>query len=392
MRVLYSFPTRIGTTGIGTTAWHQVRGLLDRGVEVWLVCGSLEQPLEGLSGLVQTMRVGPLKVPYRVLGLNRAMRLHDAETAMLLRTARHKVDLVHCWPSGALRTLGQARRLGIPSMLERPNAHTGYAYEEVAHEHRALGLPVDRSNPHSYDPRRLAREEREYATAGRILCPSDFVARTFRERGFSERRLARHRYGFDPAAFGPNGGGRSPGNGLRVAFVGRGEPRKGLHHALEAWTSSSAAENGRFVICGQLDAGYDRLLQSLMAHHSVHHLGFVDDTAHVLRECDALVLPSVEEGSALVTYEARACGCTLLVSDRTGAPCRHGRDALVHEAGDVALLRDHIELLDRDREMLRRLRAASLAGASELTWSAAAGQLLAVYDELVGQRTTTSTK
>ena len=32
MRVLYSFPTRLGTPGIGTTAWHQAAGLADQGV------------------------------------------------------------------------------------------------------------------------------------------------------------------------------------------------------------------------------------------------------------------------------------------------------------------------------------------------------------------------
>jgi glycosyltransferase involved in cell wall biosynthesis len=93
------------------------------------------------------------------------------------------------------------------------------------------------------------------------------------------------------------------------------------------------------------------------------------------------VLPSLEEGSALVTYEARACGAVLLVSDRSGACARHGHDALVHAAGDAGALAGHLRALDADRALLARLRADSLAGVGALTWDAAAQALLDAYAE-----------
>ena len=48
------------------------------------------------------------------------------------------------------------------------------------------------------------------------------------------------------------------GEGLRAVFVGRCEPRKGLHYALEAWIESGAAERGTFTICGNFYPGYRR--------------------------------------------------------------------------------------------------------------------------------------
>ena len=45
MRVLYSFPTRLGTSGIGTTAWQQIAGLAEHGVDVTVVCATCERPL-----------------------------------------------------------------------------------------------------------------------------------------------------------------------------------------------------------------------------------------------------------------------------------------------------------------------------------------------------------
>jgi glycosyltransferase involved in cell wall biosynthesis len=378
MRVLYSFPTRLGTSGIGTTAWQQVTGLAEHGVDVTVVCGSCERPLPAGVELIETLRPAGVKIPFRALGFDRAVALHDRRAARLLARRRGAIDVVHGWPLGSERTLAAANRLGVPSLLERPNAHTEFAFAEVERERRELGLGEDPSSPHTRNPERLAREQREYDSATRLLCPSDFVASTFRDAGVPAERLARHRYGYDPARFDA-AGREDDGRQFTVAFVGRGEPRKGLHYALRAWLDSGAAESGRFVIVGAIDPDYREVLAPLLAHPSVDERGHVADPAALMRSCDALVLPSVEEGSALVTYEARACGCVLVVSDRTGAVATDGVDAFVHAARDQDALTGHLRTLATDPEQRGRMRAAALERAGELTWSAAGRVLADVY-------------
>ena len=102
-----------------------------------------------------------------------------------------------------------------------------------------------------------------------------------------------------------------------------------------------------------------------------------------MRKSDILVLPSIEEGSALVTSEARGSGCVLLVSDAAGAICKHQDNALVHRVGDVSALTQHISLLQEDRATLQRLRAASLRTVGEITWTSASVKLLEVYRETI---------
>jgi glycosyltransferase involved in cell wall biosynthesis len=378
LRVLYSFPTRIGTTGIGTTAWHQVNGLVGLGVRVDLVTGSVERPLPGARIAAQTMRVGRFNVPYPALGFARALALHDARIARFLARRASSYDIVHAWPQGAERTLLAARRAGVPAVLERPNAHTAYAAEAVAEECRRLGIPLDPASPHAVRPERLAREEREYAAAGHLLCPSDFVARTHLDRGTPPERILRHQYGYDEHRFSP--GERSEARPFTFAFVGRVEPRKGLHTALRAWIDAGLAERSRFVVCGALEPGYDAVIAPVLAHPGVEALGHHPDPGAIMREADVLVLPSIEEGSALVTYEARASGCVLAVSDHSGAPCTHEHDALVHPAGDVERLQEHLTRLVDEPGLTERLRQASLAGVGELTWTAAARRLRAAYE------------
>jgi glycosyltransferase involved in cell wall biosynthesis len=164
-----------------------------------------------------------------------------------------------------------------------------------------------------------------------------------------------------------------------VLFVGACAVRKGLHLALQAWLASTACKTGRFDIAGEFLPAYRDKLAAQLAHPSVAVLGHRRDVAALMRENDLLVLPSLEEGSALVTYEARASGCVLLVSDAAGATCRHLDDALVHPVGDVAALTAQIDRLDSDRGWLDQLRRASLARAPDLTWTAAGRRLLAVY-------------
>ena len=59
----------------------------------------------------------------------------------------------------------------------------------------------------------------------------------------------------------------------------------------------------------------------MLAHPSVRVLGQRNDVPELMRQSDIFVLPSIEEGSALVTSEARGSGCVLLVSDAAGAVC-----------------------------------------------------------------------
>jgi glycosyltransferase involved in cell wall biosynthesis len=119
----------------------------------------------------------------------------------------------------------------------------------------------------------------------------------------------------------------------------------------------------------------------MLAHPSIREIGYLDDVTTVLCKCHALILPSIEEGSALVSYEARACGCVLLVSEATGARCVHMKNGLVHKVGDVTSLREHIDLLASDRDLFLRLQNESLAGLRQLTWLKAAEKLVNIYRE-----------
>lgn len=379
VRVLYSFPHKIGSGRISTTAWHQVVGVSSAGAEVLAHPGVVHRKFPPSVRVKPTLARGRLRLPYRVLGSRRTLELHDRIVAGRLPALAGQIDLVHVWPLAARHTLRVAGRLGIPSVLERPNAHTRYAYTIVKEECQRLNVVLPRDHEHAYREDVLRYEEEEYSLADFLLCPSDFVVTTFLEEGFQPDKLLRHSYGFDPATYYPAAESRRGGRGLTVLFVGVAAVRKGLHFALEAWHESPISREGRFLIAGDFLPDYRERLSSLLEHPSVEVLGHRHDIPELMRTSDLLVLPSLEEGSALACAEAMGSGCVLVVSDAASGHSRHMDNALVHRAGDVETLTSHFTLLHEDRGLLERLRAGALASAPAATWKSAGQSLLAVY-------------
>jgi glycosyltransferase involved in cell wall biosynthesis len=383
-RVLYSYPSKLGATRICYTAWESVANVAAAGADVLVFPGVLHRSLPEFIRVKPTLARGKLRLPYKMFGTVRTFKLHDHIVANRLRKLAGQIDVVHTWPVGALQTLKVAKELGIATVLERPNAYTRFAYEVVAQECTRLGVTMPPNHEHAFHEDVLRIEEAEYAAADFLLCPSDFVKQTFLDAGFSSEKLLRHQYGFNEMTFTPVE--RRPSEGLKVIFVGGVAPRKGLHYGLEAWLRSSASKKGEFLIAGEFIPTYEDKLRPMLAHPSVKPLGHRTDPADLMRQCDILVLPSIEEGSALVTSEARGSGCVLVVSEAAGAICTHMQNALVHKVGDVDQLTSHLDLLDQDRGLLEKLRSESLRTIHEITWSAAGQRLLAVYRQAIARR------
>lgn len=159
VRVLYSFPHKLGADRICRTAWEQVNGLAAAGAQVLAFPGVLHRPVRANVAVRPTLAWGKLRISYKLFTTIRACALHDYIVARRLEKLADRVDIVHMWPLGAIETLKTAARLGIPTVLERPNAHTRFAYEVVQKECDRLGVNLPRGHHHSYNERVLRHEE-----------------------------------------------------------------------------------------------------------------------------------------------------------------------------------------------------------------------------------------
>ncbi|MDB5453645.1 MAG: glycosyl transferase group 1 [Caulobacteraceae bacterium] len=382
LRIAYSFPFRLGYPGTGAAALGQIRALATRGCKVRLFCRYAPEPIEGVE-FVEVGKAVPL--PQRWLGARVACRLHDRLTASLLARSPDAFDVVHTWPLAAESTLAAAHARGALAVREAPNTHTGHAFEVVAEAHRALKVPQPSNNSHTFSGDVLRCEEREYALADLILAPSEFAIETFLARGVPSWKLALKGYGFAAQTYASHAGRRANEQPV-FAFVGRCEPRKGLHLALEAWRASGIAERSRFKILGDFIPEYRERLRPLLDHPNISIEGFARDLRPVYKAADVLVLPSLEDGSALVTYEAQASGCALLVSEAAGARLTDGVQGFVHRVGDVETLAAQMKALADNPQLLESMQRAAADNAQHYTWERCAEGLIQTYQAALKMR------
>jgi glycosyltransferase involved in cell wall biosynthesis len=386
LRILCSLPDTLGAPGIGVAARNHTYELARLGHEVHVYCTAVAGEPPDVHRLVTTLSVAGVRTP--------ASGLRPGARVSLPRPARRRGALAprgrdRRRPRLAARDAGDGRhratcRRSHPS--GGAHTHTAFAYERVAEETARLGLIA--AAGHSHEGTAEACGWRSGSTRRRTWWRSS--RSTSGERSSTAALLPSAsgytRTDFDPERFpAPEDGRPSRDGGLRAVFVGRCEPRKGLHYALEAWTASGAAERGTLAICGNFYPGYEQVLERWLRHPSVHVQGWVDDPGRADARERRVPLPVDRGGSAFVTYEAQARGCALVVSDATGARCRRLEQGLVHEAGDLTTLTEHLRLLDGDPELLERLRANAVASRPTLTWAHSARGIEGLYRELVAR-------
>ena len=375
MKILYSFGMMLGSHGVGYAAQNQIVAYHKLGCEVSVWAASSRAVLPPAITVRTTLQAGRLRLPLRVIGMDRGLALHDRIVQRAIEKSDVRFDVVHTWPACSEHTLRAARQTGAIAVREAPNTHTEHAYAVVEQEHARLGVPL--SGSHARNDARLRKEIREYEAADLILAPSELAIETLVARGVPASKIALKGYGFDPERFAMDPE-RQRGPLVTFTFIARCEPRKGLHVALEAWKKSGVAESTRFVVLGEFAPGYREILD--LEHPNIEVRGFVPDLRPIYAATDVVVLPSIEEGSSLVTYDAQGAGCALLVSRAAGARITPGVEGLVHEPGDIETLAAQMKQLATDAETLAEMQKAAYRNAPMLTWENSTRELIATLE------------
>lgn len=237
------------------------------------------------------------------------------------------------------------------------------------------------------DVRRRAQLQEAFARADRVVAVSRWLADVLLRNGLPSTKLSLCPQGAEETnlSFSKSDSGR-----LRIGFIGRYDPVKGLHVLVKAirrlprdvpischvWGSgtSSAACAYRRQVEGL--AGGDTRIQ--------FHPPVVD-AGEALAELDVLIIPSVwMETGPLVLLEAFAAGVPVVGSDLGGIAerVRGGVDGVLVPPGHVRALSRELLALATDRARLRILRAGI---APVRAMDDVAADTLALYRSLTGK-------
>jgi len=189
--------------------------------------------------------------------------------------------------------------------------------------------------------------------------PSTFAYRSFVARGVSAAKLHVVPFGVDLAMFR-----RRPKEDkrFRLIFVGTYSLRKGIGYLFEA--ARPLIERGLvdlWLVGNRSDETRELLRRNkdLFVDHGPQKRARL---SWYFSQADALVLPSVEEGLALVQAQAMACGVPVIATTNTGAEdlFTDGVEGFIVPIRDVPALRERIEILMDDESRRKAMADAAL--------------------------------
>jgi alpha-maltose-1-phosphate synthase len=267
------------------------------------------------------------------------------------------IDALIALSGAGLKTGKRLQQQGAVFLCDRGSTHQRYQERLVKEEYRHWGvdLHVSKTLDALYE-----REVAMYEAADAITVPSGFAARSFIEWGISKDKVHVIPYGVRLEKFHPIAEPSS--DTFEVLFVGQVGLRKGIPYLLQAFAGVRHPRK-KLRVVGSIQPHIREVLKQMPQDH-VEFLG-PQPQAEVARHMSSshvMVLPSVEEGLALVLGQAMACGCPVIASTNTGAEdlLNDGVEGFIVPIRDPDVLRVRIQELADDPPLQRRMSEAAL--------------------------------
>jgi glycosyltransferase involved in cell wall biosynthesis len=360
MQILYSIGATVGASGIGTTAYHGVRGIHRHGMLRRLLCGA-SRAADIPSDLVRTLGLVDRGMR-KLAAYDRTLRLALLHTLLFDRWAARRLEPADCflvWYKCGLRSMERAKAMGMLTVSQWGGIHPRRQYEELADEFARWG--VRRRVP----PFVLARSLAEIEGADLLLCASEHARQTFAAEGVPEAKLLTVVNGADPHRFRP--ARADAARPFRALFIGQVGFRKGVPYLLEAWRKLGW-HDAELWLAGNVDREIRPLLARFSDLRGVRFLGYVPNPVATYQGADVFVLPSLQEGSAKVTFEAMACGLPLIATRESGTVARDGVEGVIVPPRDAAAVAATLDRLRSDAATRREMGRAARRRVESYSW------------------------
>lgn len=287
-------------------------------------------------------------------------------------------DLFVGWSSVSLYSLRKANELGVRTILERGSSHMLYQTEIMTEEYERFGL-----KPVVAHRAIVERELLEYEEADFIAIPSQYVKRTFLEKGVPESKLIHVPYGVNLEHFRPI---PKQDDVFRVIFCGQINLRKGVHYLLQAFAELRLPHTELWLI-GSVKEEIKPFLSKYAAPNIILKGHFSEMDLHkYYSQGSIFCLSSIEEGLAMVQAQAMACGLPVICTTNTGGEdiVRNGQDGFIIPIRDVEALKEKIQHLYENRDRCKKMGASALERVrSGFSWQDYGDRMVAEYESIL---------
>lgn len=383
IKCIYSTGVPLAYHGIGTIAYYAARGLYRAGMLKKILCLSHKRKTEIPETLIKDVVPGGRITS----GLFRKMAIifgsangygmqgiiYDNCASRFIDTC----DIFHCWALESVKSLRIAKDRGAKStILERPSSHIVKQRSIFKEEFGKRGLKKYMDNIE------VERNITAYEEADYIVVPSDFAYKSFLDSGFDINKVVKIPYGYDPQIFKP---APRKDNIFRVLFCGNIILRKGIVYLLEAWDKLNF-KDAELVLVGRIFNETKAILKKYISkNRSIKIKGFMpySEIVNQYQQADVFILPSLEEGSALVNYEAMACGLPVITTFNSGSVTRNGMDGFIIQPQNTAQICEKLLYFYDNRQKAKQMGLSASEYVKNYTWEKYSEKLRAFYEGLL---------
>jgi glycosyltransferase involved in cell wall biosynthesis len=250
--------------------------------------------------------------------------------------------------TSSLATCKAAQRLGATFVLDRACPDIRVQQNVMAEEAQKVGGEFRRNSPWF-----IERQVEEYETADFILSPSDYSRRSFPDH-LRKKVVLAPLYGRSKVS--PRLA-RSLGSTFVLGCVGGQPLRKGYLYLLQAWKELALPNAKLKIRTGDAIFRYPLLKQLMSELPNVELISYVPDISTFYAECDAFILPSVDDGFGMALFEAVANGVPAVATRNCGASelLVAERDCLLIDAFSVEQIKEAVLRLYESNDLREKL-------------------------------------
>jgi len=294
-----------------------------------------------------------------------------------------QTDILIGWSGFSYHSFKAAKEFNCIKILERGSTHILNQVKILKEEYKKLKL-----KPKFPSKKTIEIELKEYKLADYISVPSEFVRKSFLNRGFNKNKIIKTRYGVDLKNFRPDIKKINLLEKKKFTIISTGSisVRKGSIYLLKAFRELNLP-NSELIFVGQVDDEIKGILHKLS---SVNNIKFYKKQPQnrlnfFYNKADIFVLFSLEEGLSMVQIQAMACGLPVICTSNTGGSeiVDHGINGFILPIRDINLLKKKILTLYKDKFLLKKMKNNAYKKAHKfLSWNVYGKNIIKFYKKI----------
>lgn len=328
-KVFYAIGARVGGQGLSLVAQKAGEILSKKDMLDIFICYGYDKKykIKKIIANLKQVYFQPFKIfsflPSRYYYTMKRIWMGQISSRLLKKSKAH---IYHGWTHSSLNAIRIAKQKKMITIVERGNSHPLYTKEILKKEYGVYktqnyhDIKNDTSIFKKYNLWRYEFNEAliELSEADYIFVNSQFCAETYIKHGINRKKLIVIPRGFDSMKYLPRSK-QTKNEKFILLFVGNLQVRKGIKYILEAWKMANL-KNSELWFVGEVGVEVSKIVNTYKHEClNIKFLGKIKDPSKIYRDASAFVFPSIDEGSAKVTYEAMASALPCIFTKNAGA-------------------------------------------------------------------------